>query len=95
MALEKDTSDPLDSIVIRNVQSIVGSLLQYVRAIDSTILPALNNICSQQSKARKDTLQRCNMLLDYVATYQNVKTRFHACDMQLYVDSDATYLVQP
>jgi len=35
------------------------------------------------------------MLLDYVATYQNVKIRFHTCDMQLHVDSDAAYIVQP
>ena len=95
MAPRKKTSNPLDSIGIRKVQSIVGSLLYYARAIDSTILPALNDIGAQQSKATKDTLQRCNMLLDYVATYQNVKIRFHACDMQLNVDSDAAYLVQP
>jgi len=71
MAPEKDTSDPLDSIGIRKVQSIVGSLLYYARAIDSTILPALNDIGAQQSKATKDTLKRCNMLLDYGATVRN------------------------
>ena len=35
------------------------------------------------------------MLLDYVATYQILKIRFHACDMHLKVNSDAAYLVQP
>jgi len=93
-------SDSTSLVVIivcyRQGKNIVGSLLYYARTIDSAILPAaLNDIGAQQSQATKYTLQRCNMLLDYVVTYQNAKIRIHACDMQLYVDSDAAYFVQP
>ena len=35
------------------------------------------------------------MLLDYLHTYKNAVTRFYRSDMQLYVDSDAAYLIAP
>ena len=33
------------------------------------------------------------MLLDYLNTHPNAKTRFYASDMVLNVDSDAAYLI--
>jgi len=75
------------------VQSIVGSSLYYARAVDSTLLPALNGIRTAQSRATQATLIHCNVLLDFVATYPNAKVRFYASDMQLHVDSDAANLV--
>ena len=65
------------------------------RAIDGTLLPALNTISASQSKPTQATLQRCHNLLDYVATYPNVFLRYHASDMVLTIDSDAAYLVAP
>ena len=79
----------------KKVQMIVGSLLYYSRAVDPTILPALNEIAAVQSKPTNDTLKRCQMVLDYVATYPNTIQRFYKSDMVLHVDSDAAYLVQP
>ena len=35
------------------------------------------------------------MLMDYLHTHPDAKTRYHASDMQLYIDSDAAYLVAP
>ena len=35
------------------------------------------------------------MLLDYLNTYKHAVIRFYRSDMQLYVDSDAAYLVAP
>ncbi len=35
------------------------------------------------------------MLMDYLHTHHNAKIRYKASDMQLYVDSDAAYLVAP
>ena len=35
------------------------------------------------------------MLMDYSSTCPDVKTRYHASDMKLYIDSDAAYLVLP
>jgi len=90
-----DSSLLLDADGTTRVQSIVGSLLYYDRAIDGTLLPALNTIFASQSKPTQATLQRCHDLLDYVATYPNVFLRYHASDMVLTIDSDAAYLVAP
>ena len=74
---------------------IVGSLLYYSRAVDPALLPAINEIAAVQSKPTVDTLNRCQMILDYVATYPNTIQRFYKSYMVLHVDSDAAYLVQP
>lgn len=93
----KDIEDlpPLDSEGIQRVQSIDGTMLYYARAVDPTMLPALNEISTQQSKPTADTIKKCNQLLDYAATYPNAVIRYHASDMILHVDTDAAYLVLP
>ena len=35
------------------------------------------------------------MLMDYAHTYPNATIRYHASDMCLHIDSNASYLVQP
>ena len=77
------------------MQSIIGSLLYYARALDYTILPALNTISSQQASPTDTTLHHCHTLLDYVASHPNTILRFYASDMILAIDSDAAYLVAP
>ena len=94
-AIEDDNTTLLDKNGIKYVQQVVGSLLYYARAIDSTILPALNTIGSEQAKPKQNTKKKCVRLLDYVATYPNAFLRFHSSDMQLIVNSDAAYLVLP
>ncbi len=91
-ALEPDTSPLLDKKCIKYDQQVVGSLLYYAREIDGTMLPALNTIGSEQTKSTKQTEQKCYRLLDYAATYPNAFIRYHASDMVLHVDSDASYL---
>ena len=95
LARPEDTTKLLGAKEKTEVQSVVGALLYYARAIDNTILTALNEIAAAQSAPTEKTRKACNRLLDYVATYPNVKLRFHASDMQLHVDSDAAYLVAP
>ena len=94
-AKNEDTSALLDKKGIKFVQSVTGSLLYYARAIDGTMLPALNEIASQQAKPTVQTKFKCLRLLDYAATYQNAFVRFYASDMVLTVDTDAAYLVLP
>ena len=77
------------------VQSINGTMLFYGRAVEPTILPACNEISTQQAKPTKTTMEACRMLLDYAATYPGAKIRYHASDMILYTSSDAAYLVLP
>ena len=90
-----DSSPPLDKTLKTRVQSIIGSLLYYARAIDCTLLPALNALSTQQATPTTNTLKLCHRLLDYSATYPNVTLRYHANDMVLQIHSDAAYLVAP
>ena len=83
----------LQSSPTQEIQSISGAFLYYGRAVDPTILPALTEIASAQSKPTEKTFQACKMLMDYLYTYPNSKIRYTKSDMQLYIDSDAAYLV--
>ena len=58
------------------------------------MIVALNDIGAVQSKPTKNTLKKCERLMNYAATYPNAKLRCFASDMILHVDSDAAYLVQ-
>lgn len=90
-----DETPKLDKEGIRYVHSCVGSFLFYARAVDPTMLVALNEIGTHQAHATQLTLKKCFMLMDYAATHPLAIIRYHASDMILHVDSDAAYLVQP
>ena len=79
----------------RTLQSIVGTMLYYARAIDYTILPALNDIAREQSNPTVRTMNRAKRVLDYAATYPSAFIRYHSSSMILHVDSDAAYLIAP
>ena len=80
---------------IKRIQKIIGSLLYYARAVDSTILMTVNDIASQQSKATQATETKINQLLNYVATHPNASITYRKSDMKLVVHSDASYLSAP
>ena len=90
-----DTSPLLPQEEIKLVQSIIGALLYYTRAVDPSMYPALNEISITQAAPTAATLQKCHHLLDYVSWHPSATLRYHACDMILHVDSDAAYLVLP
>jgi hypothetical protein len=74
------------------VQQIISSFLYYARAVDCTILTALNTMASEQSNPTERTLKSVYQFLDYMATHPNAVIRFCASDMILNVHSDASYL---
>ena len=86
---------PLDMKGQRRVQSIVGTFLYCGRAVEQTILPALNDIASFQARPTSDTVKRTNRLMDYMYTYPTAVLRYYAGDMQLHIESDVAYLVLP
>ena len=90
-----DTSPLLMPAASLLLQSTVGSLLFYSRAVDPSMLPALNEISTQQSTPTTSTQSKVTQLLDYIATHSNAIIRFHKSDMCLHVDSDTAYLVLP
>jgi hypothetical protein len=69
------TNNPprLDKAKIRRVHQIIGSILYYVRAVNMTILIALNTITSKQTKASEKTLEKCTQLLDYLVVHLDTK----------------------
>jgi hypothetical protein len=56
------------------------------------MLTAIGEIATQQASATKFTLCAITQLLNYAATNPEATIRFHASDMILYVESDASYL---
>jgi len=92
---DPDTSPLLDKEGKRFVQSAVGSMLYYSRAIDHPLLVALNEIALDQSNPTQKTKQKGKQLLDYLTTCPDAIIRYHASDMILNVESDAAYLVLP
>ena len=90
--LPEDTSALLDKDGQKYIQQVVGSLLYYARAVDPTILLALNDIASQQAKPTEQTRKRVHQLLDYMATHPDAVVRFRKSAMILNIHSDASYL---
>ena len=67
-------------------------MLYCAHAVDMTCLEALGTIAIEQTKATKQTMDRSIQLLDYLASNQDAKMRFHASDMVMNIHSDASYL---
>jgi hypothetical protein len=92
--LPPDATHPLNAVGIKQVQQIVGSNLYYAQAIDMTILMVLSLITVEQTKATEQTMGQCIDLLNYLATNQDAKVRFHASDMVMNIHSDESYLLE-
>jgi hypothetical protein len=56
------------------------------------MLTTIGEIPTQQASATKVTLRAVTQLLNYAATNPKAIVHFHASDMILYVQSDASYL---
>ena len=67
----------------------------YARAVDNTMLVALNTLASSQTKGTEKTKKAMNQLLDYAATHPNAKIRYHRSKMKLHDHSDASHLSEP
>ena len=90
-----DDSEPLPPDRKLRIQAVVGSLLYYARAIDGSLLPALNEIAATQANPTINTEIKLDHLLAFVKTHRNTSLRYHASNMCLHIDSDAAYLVMP
>ena len=90
--MEEDKSPLLTPEKIKRVQNIVGTLLYYGQAVDSTLLTALSAMAAGQSNGTQAVAEACHRLLDYVTTHPDVGICYHACDMILAVHTDASYL---
>jgi hypothetical protein len=88
----KDETPPLIAKQCITFQKVTGSVLYYARAVDPTVLMPLNGIAREQTKVTEKTQAATNKLLDYLATHPYATIRYHASDMILHINSDASYL---
>jgi hypothetical protein len=93
--LPPNTSVKLDTKGIKHVHRIVGGTLYYARAVNMTMLKALNLIAVEQTKATVKTMAQCTQILDYLSPNADAKIPFHASDMILNIQLDAAYLSEP
>ena len=61
-------------------------------SIENTIVPALSDISSEQSKATTNTEKQVAKLLNYLASNPQEEIQYRARGMQLAINSDASYL---
>jgi hypothetical protein len=91
LADEPDDSAPLSPDDPIQPSRIIGKLLYYARAVDSTLGVALSALASEQNKPTQRTRRNIIHLLDYCATNPASKLPFHASRMILHLHSDAGY----
>jgi hypothetical protein len=86
-----DNSEPLDAGGLTRIQRIIGPLLFYGLAINSTLLVALGTLSAAQSKGTAATAQAITQLLNYCATHPDATIRFIASKLHLHIHTDASY----
>ena len=59
---------------------------------DPTLAASLRVIESRQTKVTKAKIDACHQILDYLATHPDAAICYHASDMILAFDTDASYL---
>ena len=90
--LPPDTTTALDAADKLRILEVLGTLLFYARAIDSTLLTAIGELATEQSVGTATTMEKLAQLLNYCATHPDATIRYTASDMLLAVESDASYL---
>jgi hypothetical protein len=79
----------------RLLQSVVGTLLYYSRAVDPSILTAVLELGSTQSQPTEKDMDKMDRLLQYVSAHPHNAIRYYASDMVLQLMSDASFLSRP
>jgi hypothetical protein len=88
----RDETPPLTAKKCINIQKVTGTVLYYTRAVDPTVFMPLNDIATEHTKATENTEAVRDKLLDYLETYPDAATRYHASDLILRIHSDTSYL---
>ena len=91
-AKDEDKSPKLDKEGQKFIQRAVGKFSFIARAIDSTMLTALNGIAVDQAAPTEETMRRMKQFLDYAASQEEPVLTFRSSDMILAGHSDAGYL---
>jgi hypothetical protein len=90
-----DTSEHMTAPEKLRLQRVVGKLLYYCRAVDSTMQHSLSVLAAQQTSGTQQTMEALTMLLNYCWTHPETVLRYHRSDMIYRIESDAAYLTEP
>jgi hypothetical protein len=88
-----DETNPINKKETKLLQQVCGKFLYYARAIDTTMLHALNDLATQTTKGTEKTMEALAHFLNYCATHPDAEIIFRASDMVIHNHSDAAYLV--
>ncbi len=91
MLINLTTSQKLEKEGTKYIQQVAGTLLYYGQAVDTTILPALSSIASEQAAPTEQTMAKVKQLSDYSASQEEAIITYNASKMVLTVHSDAGY----
>jgi hypothetical protein len=72
---------------------LCGKFLYTARAVDNTMLHALNELCIAATKGTKQTGEALEFFLNYCSLNQSAEIIHQASEMILTVHSDAAFLV--
>ena len=88
-----DNNSPLLLLAGKNfIQEVTGTFLYYARAINTTILPALGSITTQQAAPTENTMNLVKTIIDYAATHPDTIITYCSSHMVLSAHRDASYL---
>ena len=76
-----DTATPLSLVQITHIERVVGKFLYYARAIDNTMLHALNDIASSKSKGTQTTWEAVKYCLNDAASNPDTEIIFRAMSL--------------
>ena len=94
-AKDLDSSPPATKEEEKYIRQVVGVLLYYGHAVDSTILVGLSSLAAAQSLPTAYTLYLVKWLIDYAATNPDTILPYEKSDMVLAIHSDASNLSEP
>jgi hypothetical protein len=93
--VKEDLTKQLTAEQINFLQRVTGKFLFYARAIDNTMLHAINYITSATMHGTEQTLAAATLFLNYAASNPDGETIFRTSDMILRIDLDGVFLLIP
>ena len=90
----RDDTRPLSPVAAKRIQEITGTFLYYARAVDPTMLRAINRIGSAQSRPTQAVETDVQQFLQYAGTHPDAGITYYASDMILFGHTDGSYLCE-
>ena len=84
-----DIGQKLDKEQQKSIHEVTGTFLYHVRAVNGTMLTALNALVTEQTNPTTTIMKNMKQFLDYAASNSNATLRYDASDMVLSVHSDS------